>query len=224
MILLENLPPKANKTVAVALGRFSPPTIGHYAIFDSIKAFTRKHKNVDPIPVVIVIGGNKSDLDTNRNPLTVTERISFMQGSGLANGVKFIHAKNVFEGFASLRAHGFEPYAIAAGDDRAEDYLRILNQYFNDGDKKLPHVKIQLPRNKESTSGSKEDKESHMEDILTLFKKTGKIPLTDISASLARFAVKKGEFSMFNYIVGGNSKNQKLVNKMFKKIKQQLET
>ena len=62
-----------------------------------------------------------------------------MEHSGNANGVKFLVAPNAFAAFAKVREEGFEPIAVAAGEDRAPEYIKILDKHFTDNGKPVKH-------------------------------------------------------------------------------------
>ena len=218
--LFEDVPPPGAKRVAVVIGRFNPPTKGHYQVIDSVKKFIRENKalNLQASPVVVVIGGGKSDQDKARNPLSVTERIYFMQNSGNAVGVTFRSAKNAFEAFAQLRTDGLEPIAIAAGSDRATDYLRMLDQYFKDEkDRPIKHHKIDLPRAAGAVKDGG-DKERRMDSVLKALKDGDGVGVEQISGSLARRAVELGYFDEFVKITG-LEKNLSAAKALYKKVK-----
>ena len=219
-VLFEDVPPPGSKRVAVAIGRFNPPTRGHYKLIDTVKKFIREHKELNLLasPVIVVIGGGKSDQDKQRNPLSVDERIYYMQNSGNANGVTFRSAKNAFEAFTELRKAGLEPVAIAAGSDRAADYLRILDQYFKDAqDKPIKHHKIDLPRAEGAVKGG-EDKERQMDATLAALKDGDGVGVEQVSGSLARRAAELDYFDEFVKIVG-LEKNPAVAKSLYKKVR-----
>lgn len=161
--LLEDVPAPGAKRVTVVIGRFNPPTKGHYAVINKVKKFINDNPklNLEAMPVVVVIGGGKSDQDKAKNPLSVDERILFMKASGQVNGVHFMHAKNAFEALTNCRNNGLEPIAIAAGSDRVDDYARMLNQYFkNEDGSPIKHYKVNLEREAEAVESNAEDKKS----------------------------------------------------------------
>lgn len=218
--LYEDLAPPGRRKVAVIIGRFNPPTRGHYSVISEAKRFIRQHKNLglDASPVVVVIGGSKSDSDKKRNPLSVEERILFMQSSGHANGVIFKSAKNAFDAFAQLRQDDLEPIAFAAGEDRADDYLKILDKHFLDADgNPIKHYKIELHRDKDAVETNSSGKNSAFDSALEKIKKDNDVDDDIISASLARYAVSLGYEPEFAKIVGLESKPA-LAKKMFDKI------
>lgn len=224
-LLLEDLAPMASKKAAVIIGRFNPPTKGHYAVIDTVKSFIRKNKELDlhAVPIVVIIGGSKSDEDKSKNPLTVKQREAFMKASGLANGVSFLSAPNAFAAFAKVREHGFEPVAIAAGTDRINDYIKLLDKHFKTpAGKHIPHIKIHLKRDDSAIEKDKDSKAAAMDSALETAKEKGSEIETDlISASLARRAVELGYEEEFSKIVGLESKPA-LAKKMFNAIKDSL--
>lgn len=210
----QSLPPAAEKKVAVIVGRFNPPTRGHYAAVDAARKFIKSHTNLglEAMPVIVVIGGSKSDSDTVRNPLSVDDRISFMQASGRVNGIKILSAKNAFDAFAAVRAAGYEPIAVAAGEERIDSYITLLDKYFTDGDAQIKHYAIELKRDADAASG--------IADSSTLDKLSSTEEISDdiVSGTLARLAVQLGYTDVFAKIVDLQDKPA-LAMKMFNKIK-----
>lgn len=215
-----------SKRAAVIIGRFNPPTSGHYALFNTVKKFIRSNEDLrlEAVPIVVVVEGKETSKDKTRNPLTGDERVSFMIGSGKADGVKFLKAGSAFDAFEAVRKAGFEPIAIAAGSDRASNYLSMLDKYFKTSDgESIKHHKIELPRsaNEETAPKEKIDKDAALADVLKYVDKD--LPIEMVSASLARLAVKSGEREKFAIIVGLTDK-PKLAALMFDKIKAAMET
>lgn len=208
------------KKVAMVIGRFNPPTRGHYTVINEVKRFIKSNPNIglEAYPLVVVIGGSKSDSDKKRNPLTVDERILFMSSSGNANGVKFLSAKNAFEAFANARNDGYEPIAIAAGSDRIQDYINILDKHFkDDSGNPIKHYGIKLSRDEDAVETNKEEKQKAMDGTLDNLKSSNVLPVDQISGSLARRAVELGFKDEFAKIVGLDKKPV-LADKMFAKI------
>lgn len=207
------------KRAIVAIGRFQPPTAGHYKVMNAMKAFIRDNPelNLDALPVVVIVAGGKSSEDKSRNPLTAEERKTFMESSGRANGVKFLISNSGFAAFEEVRKAGYEPIAIAAGSDRANDYLRLLDKYFTKKDgSAIKHVAVPgLDRDEdESTASSPEA----FDMIIRMINDGEKIDNAQISGSLARYAANKDEDAAFAYIVGLDKK-PKLALKLMDKIK-----
>lgn len=207
------------RKAAVVIGRFQPPTIGHYAVFDEVKKYIRDNESLrlDPIPVVVIIAGKKSSKDKSKNPLTADERMSFMKASGKADGIKFLIAESAFKAFEEVRKAGFEPIAVAAGSDRADNYLGMLDKYFNaDDGKDIDHYAIEIERDDQE----KDHKRESVSQILQYMDE--EIPVYLVSASLARAAVKEDELEKFSIITGLTEK-PKLAHKLFNKLKTAME-
>lgn len=212
------------KRAAVIVGRFQPPTIGHYSIVNTVKKFIRDNPDLDldAVPILVVVDGKETSKDLARNPLSADERISFMKASGKADGVRFLKAGSAYDAFEQVRKAGFEPIAIAAGSDRGKNYLEMLNKYFKTAaGKPIKHRLIELPRTDGSeTTNEAVDKDAGLVDILK-YTDTD-IPISMVSASLARLAVQHDEREKFAIIVGLTDKPE-LANKMFDKIKAAME-
>lgn len=215
-LLLEQHHQMASKRVAVAIGRFNPPTAGHYYVFDRLKTFIRKNPSLklEATPIVLLISGKKTSLDKEKNPLSSEEIIKFIKASGRADGVLFVTGKNVIDGFNAMRKYGYEPIAFAAGEERADSYIGILDKYFrNKEGEKIKHYKIELDRNNSAIDGSEDYQKRMLERI-----KNGYEPdIDEISASLAKLAVKMNYEDVFAKIVGLEHRPT-LAKKMFDKI------
>ena len=188
---------------AVMLGRFQPPTRGHYKVIDSLKRFIRenKHLNLQEKPIVIVIEGKKTSEDKSRNPLTTDERISIMQASGKANGVLFLKAGSAFDAFEAVRRAGYEPVAVAAGSDRAKGYLQLLDKYFTAADgSAIEHHKVPgLDRDEDEDSSMTS---SAFDELIKALEEGETIPDSMISGTLARYAANQERDKAFAYITG----------------------
>lgn len=220
--LFEALPPMQAKRVAFAIGRFNPPTEGHYRVINKLKEFIRKNPelNLEATPIVVVVAGEKSSLDKSKNPLSAEDRISFMKASGRANGVIFLTAKNGSIALGIMRDNGYEPIAIGAGSDRAQGYLKLLKKsFFKPDGSELDHVIIPgLDRADVAIETKKADKETALNLTLDKMKSSHSLSLEDISGSLARRAIELNYLPEFTEIVGLKNK-PKLAKLMFDKIK-----
>jgi hypothetical protein len=220
--LFEALPPMQAKRVAFAIGRFNPPTEGHYRVINKLKEFIRKNPelNLEASPVIVVVTGEKSSLDKTKNPLSADDRISFMKASGRANGVIFLTAKNGSIALGIMRDNGYEPIAIGAGSDRAQGYLTLLKKsFFKPNGSELDHTIVPgLARSDDAVATKKSDKETALNLTLDKMKAEHELSPEDISSSLARRAVELGYLEEFTQIVGLQNK-PKLAKLMFDKIK-----
>jgi hypothetical protein len=196
----------------------NPPTRGHYKVVNAMKAFIRDNPKLglEASPVVVIVAGSKSDADKRRNPLSGEERKTFMESSGKANGVKFLIAPNAFAAFAKVREAGMEPIAFAAGEDRADEYKRILDKHFTKNGSPVEHHAIKLERDFDSEH---DDGENYFRKAVEMINDGDEVSDDMISGSLARYAVRNGEEKAFAYITG-LEKKPKLAATLFKKVKE----
>ena len=208
---------------AVMVGRLNPPTAGHYKCMNAMKAFIRDNPDLKlHTPIVVIIDGKKSGLDKTKNPLSAEERVKFIEASGKANGVKILVAPSGFEAFVEVRKNGFEPIAVAAGSDRADNYLDLLNKYFVNADgEQVKHVKVD-GLDRENQEGKGAELSTAMEQALKDLKKGSELDVSEVSGSMARRAVELGYTDEFAAIVGLENK-PKLAQLMFNKIRVSME-
>lgn len=210
------------KRAAVMVARINPPTVGHYKVIDAMKAFIRDNPDLRiSAPVLVIVAGEKSGEDKEKNPLTAEERAKFIEASGRANGVKVLVAPSGFAAFEAVRRAGYEPIAVAAGSDRIDRYLELLDKYFTTQDgTKIKHVPVP-GLGREGQEGTKSDKRTTMEKALEDLKQGGTLDVAEVSGSMARRAVELGYEEEFAQIVG-LEKKPKLAKLMFNKIKTSL--
>jgi hypothetical protein len=224
-ILFEDLPGQQKKRVAFSIGRFSIPTVGHYKVFDKMKEFIRKNPNLnlESTLIVVIIDGEKSGQDKKTNPLTVDERIKFMESSGKANNIKFLTAKNAFLALGVIRENGYEPIAVGAGSDRAADYIRLLDKHFKShDDTKIKHYVVPgLTRDSNAVASKKSEKEQELNKSIENLHNSGDIDDDEVSGSLARHAATLGYFEEFMTIVG-LEKKPKLAKMLYDKVRKSM--
>jgi hypothetical protein len=180
--LVEKLHSAQSKRAVVIVGRFNPPTIGHYKVINRAKKFIRERKDLNLFtrPIVVLISGKKTSKDKKKNPMSAADREYYMRHSGRANGVIFLNATNAYDAFNEVRKHGFEPIVIGAGSDRANGYLDLLDKKFLDvNGKKQKHYSLTGLDRKELPATEKS-----LDNI-----GDAKINDAEVSASLARKAV-----------------------------------
>lgn len=178
------------KNGAVIIGRFNPPTVGHYNLVSKVKSFIVKHRHdysLDPTVFIIVVAGEKSSLDKSVNPLTASERISILARNETCSGCKFLTCNNVIDGFNKMRELGFEPTLIAGGEDRVSGYIDLLKKHNSDHE----YIEYKMKRLKIDTNESPNILDHLASNDFNI-----------MSASLARFAVTKDNFAAFKIITG----------------------
>lgn len=197
------------KKVAFTIGRFQPPTLGHYKVVNAMKKFIRENPELklEASPVIVIVEGAKSSEDKTRNPLTGQERERFMANSGYCNGVKFFIVQQAMHAFGAMRLAGLEPRAIAAGSDRS--YMQMA-EAFSKGKDKAP-LKLEaitgLDRVADAVTNDKAEKKSAMDRELEKLKKGDQLDDAEVSGSLARRAVELGFYDEFKQIVGLEKKD-----------------
>jgi hypothetical protein len=155
----------------------------------------------------VVVAGKKSSEDKKRNPLTAQERISYMTGSGLADGIKFMTATSAFDAFEQVNDQ-YDIGAVAAGSDRADAYMKMLKSEFG-----LEPVPIKIGR---ETSKEAIDKDAQIADILKYLDED--LPISMVSGSLARRAAMSGDLRKFS-IITGLTRKEDLARKLMDKLR-----
>lgn len=145
-ILFEDVAPMGNTKVAVIIGRFNPPTIGHYKLIGEavkgIKSLNEKNPNLNLsiTPVILIVGSDEkhkkmmSDLQSAdekvkkeamekvvKAPLSPSDIIFTMKNSGklnLLSDKNYFVSSSVPQGLSNIREAGFEPVAVVSGGDR----------------------------------------------------------------------------------------------------------
>lgn len=193
----------------IIIGRYQPPHLGHYAIFDMAKKFASDNPEVYQNPIVVVIDGEKSSKDKSVNPLTPEERIDIMRSSKKAANVKYLIAKDVIDAFGKLKEAGFNPIAVATGSDRGDSYVKMLDKYY---DEPVKRKSLVLKRSELDV------KDATIDSILDNFDTD--TPVEFISGTLIRATVKRGDFDKFKIMVGIDSDS--MAKDVFQKLKKSL--
>lgn len=177
------------KFAAVFVGRFNPPTIGHYYVLDRLKDYIVSHPelNVSPEVYVIIVDGEKTGQDKTRNPLSKEERVDLMSKSKSGQGCKFITAGTSVEGFNQVREQGYEPVLIAGGPERVSNYIHMLQDF----DPSYDRIAFTVKRNK-----------INPDDASSLFQHLSSDDVNVMSGTLARKAVMAGDKTAFSTITG----------------------
>lgn len=154
--LFENTALVGTTKVAVIIGRFNPPTIGHYKLIgEAIKSIktlnATKNLDLDISPVVLIIGDDTkhkqllTDLESAdesakaealtrlmKSPLSPSDIIYTMQNSEKLQIVKknfYFSSASLPQGLSKIRAAGLEPIAIISGGDRAKKSGEAKSDY-----------------------------------------------------------------------------------------------
>jgi len=127
-----------NKDVDTAyfmFGRFNPPTIGHRTAFEQL---VKEAGKVEADVYVFVSSTKNSD-----NPLSVTQKIHFLEKLFGGRGVRFINTttcplkisgipcKSPFQAVKRLKEMGYKNLTMYVGDDREEGFS-VITEYYPD--------------------------------------------------------------------------------------------
>ena len=218
--LYEALPPMQDKDAIYCPGRFQPMTAGHFKVFNKMKKYIREHPALKLTPIIVIVEGEKSSLDKQKNPLTGEERKKFLEASGKVNGFKILIAKNAIQAAGVCRDNGYEPKIVAAGSDRAEMYLKGLDKYFKTPeDEPIDHIALPgLDRTDDAVATKKGEKAKALDDAIDKMSKKKDLDDDEISASLARHAAELGYLEEFTKITGLEHKPD-LAKKMYDKVR-----
>lgn len=209
--------PMQNKKAVVMMGRMNPPTAGHLYVIGKMWSYAQKNKLV---PIVIVVSGAKSSQDKSKNPLDAETRISYLKSAiPSANGMKFMICDGGGpKAFEAVREAGFEPYAVAAGSDRAPGYIKILDDMFlGSNNEKLEHQVMPGLQDREDPP----DDGTENEDMLQEIENGAEPQIHMISGSMARLAVKLRLKKAFAKILGVSEKTSSVI---FDKVKRALDS
>lgn len=107
---------KERTAVIVPLARFNPPHKEHLNLINSV---IKKAREVSGTPIIFV----STTVDSNKNPLTVTEKIKYLTKMAGVRGL-FKPASNVFDAIKSLNGK-FDNVIFILGDDRVTEVKRL---------------------------------------------------------------------------------------------------
>lgn len=137
------------KTAYFMFGRFNPPTIGHGKAFEQLaNDATRDHADT----YVFV----SSTQNNNKNPLTVEQKIYYLEKLYGDLGIRFINTttcplgsgkpcKSPFQAIPRLQEMGYKNLTMYVGSDREEDFASVTKYY--------PTIKVTTGKNGERTEG-----------------------------------------------------------------------
>ena len=134
------------KTAYFMFGRFNPPTVGHGSIFRKLAA-DADHDGADAFVFV------SSTQDSDKNPLTVEQKMYYLEKLYGNLGIRFINTstcelgikkgpcKNPSFAMERLREDGYDKLVLYVGSDRIEDFQWMVKSNL----KKLDEKKIKYP-------------------------------------------------------------------------------
>ena len=120
---INEAPEYSKGTMALAFGRFNPPTIGHEKLLRKVSQTPGDFKHVYL---------SKSN-DPKSNPLTVTQKIKYMRSMFPTHRSMFrIPKSNMILDIATeIYNDGYTNINFVAGSDRVQEFKTILNKYNN---------------------------------------------------------------------------------------------
>jgi len=114
---------EAVNPVVFTFGRFNPPTIGHLKLLDKVASIARG-KNYR-------VYASQSE-DAKKNPLQYSEKVRFMRKMFPKHGRNIVmdnKVKTVFDIAVQLYDEGFNQLNMVVGDDRVNEFERLLKRY-----------------------------------------------------------------------------------------------
>jgi len=107
--------------VALSLGRYNPPTLGH---FESLKALKSQANVLGVRAEVFVIEGEQTSKDKQKNPLSAKQRVEILKS--WFPDIHFDVASSAYEVMEVLQVQGKRPKIWVAGTDRVPRYKQLL--------------------------------------------------------------------------------------------------
>lgn len=121
-----------NKHAVITIGRFSPPTLGHKVLIDTvIKEGREVAKNSDVSQVSLFVFPTRTH-DAVRNPLTYSFKekiLNKLVDSEINVGVDNVEVRTVLEGVTALYDRGFNEITCVVGSDRVVMAQDLLDKY-----------------------------------------------------------------------------------------------
>jgi len=144
---------KVNATAVFTFGRFQPPTIGHKVLIDSL-ASAAEENGAD---AYVFVSSRCNDLpkytkskkyknmmesntfetcDANENPLSVYQKVHWLQKMHADSGVKIINTtehdcRTIFQVADKLRAVGYTSLILLVGSDRVPTFSKMFDKSNN---------------------------------------------------------------------------------------------
>ena len=117
---LDFIAEEEGRHAVVAFGRMNPPTVGHAALIDHVKA----HAEANNADAHVFLSHTQ---DKKKNPLSYETKLGYAQ-KAFGDVVKKSEAKSPLEALKQL--HGkYDHVTMVAGSDRVDEYKNLLNKY-----------------------------------------------------------------------------------------------
>lgn len=117
---LDFITEEEGRHAVVAFGRMNPPTSGHAALIDHVKA----HAEANNADAHVFLSHTQ---DKKKNPLSYETKLGYAQ-KAFGDVVKKSEAKSPLEALKQL--HGkYDHVTMVAGSDRVDEYKNLLNKY-----------------------------------------------------------------------------------------------
>lgn len=112
------------KTTVLAVGRVNPMTLGHKKLFDKVKDLAKEHKADHRVVIT-------ATQDAKKNPLSVDDKVKFARhyspNTNIVGATK--EAPTFLHHAKQLSDSGTEHLVMVAGQDRVDEYHKILHKY-----------------------------------------------------------------------------------------------
>lgn len=180
-----------------AFGRFNPPTVAHQRLIKQVQDIATQ-LNGRPFIFLSHTQNNKTD------PLSFQEKLDYLEGVYGKDKVVFGDAgvKTIVQVLQKLQDEGRTKVVMVAGDDRVQNFTKLLNQYNNKPDK-AGNILYNFDNISVVSAGQRDPDAEGM---------------SGVSASKARQYAQDGDFENFSKIVMGGKVSAKIFSKIQSKM------
>lgn len=115
----------ADSTAVMAFGRMNPPTIGHEKLIHKVEDVAKEHKGVAHIVA-------SHSENTSKDPLPQSAKLGYLKkvvkpDTHVMGSSK--ESPTILHAAAKLHAAGHKHLVVVAGDDRVDEYHKLLHKY-----------------------------------------------------------------------------------------------
>lgn len=180
-----------------AFGRFNPPTVAHQRLIKQVQDIATQ-LNGRPYIFLSHTQNNKTD------PLSFQEKLDYVEGVYGKDKVVFGDAgvKTIVQVLQKLQDEGRTKVVMVAGDDRVQNFTKLLNQYNNKPDKS-GNILYNFDNISVVSAGQRDPDAEGM---------------SGVSASKARQYAQEDDFENFSKIVMGGKVSAKIFLKIQSKM------